>query len=603
MFPDRFPTKRYEDLFVKFKKEVEIANRILGYDIVDLCVNDPQNLLGQTQYTQPALFVVNALAFFDKRDKGETADYFAGHSLGEYNALLAAGCFDFETGLKLVKKRGELIAEAKDGGMAAIVGLDSDTIINSLKNGGVTTIDLANYNTPSQIVISGPKNDIAKAIEILNKAGAKLCAPLNVSGAFHSRYMKPSADSFALFLKEFKFNDPLKPVISNRNARPYEKGEVIENLSLQINHSVLWTDSIRYLMGKDVSIYEELGNGNVLSGLVTKIQKEAEPIYVVDSVAKKDPEVKKLLAPEDLGSKAFKTDYGIKFAYYAGAMYRGTASKELVVRMAKAGHLAFLGTGGMDLAWMEKDIKFIQEQLAPHQVFGANLLCNLQDPVVEENSVALFIKYKIKCLEASAFMDVTPALVWYRLQGLKEDSNGKIELHNKIIVKLSRPEVAEFFLTPPSPKIVAGLVASGKISKRVGELAEKISMIDDICVEADSGGHTDAGHTAILLPAIIRLRDEACKKFNYSKKIRVGTGGGIGTPEAAAAAFILGADFIVTGSINQCTVEAGTSDVVKDLLNQANVQDTTYAPAGDMFEVGARVQVLKKGLFFCSYSQ
>ncbi len=123
-------------------------------------------------------------------------------------------------------------------------------------------------------------------------------------------------------------------------------------------------------------------------------------------------------------------------------------------------------------------------------------------------------------------------------------------------------------------------------------------MADDICVEADSGGHTDRGVAATLLPAIQRQRDAAMAAHAYRKSIRVGCAGGIGTPEAAAAAFVLGADFILTGSINQCTVEAGTSDLVKDLLQEMQVQDTDYAPAGDMFEIGARVQVLKRGLFF-----
>jgi trans-AT polyketide synthase/acyltransferase/oxidoreductase domain-containing protein len=123
-------------------------------------------------------------------------------------------------------------------------------------------------------------------------------------------------------------------------------------------------------------------------------------------------------------------------------------------------------------------------------------------------------------------------------------------------------------------------------------------MADDLCVEADSGGHTDMGVAYVLMPAMLVLRDEMMKKYNYSKKVRVGAAGGIGTPEAAAAAIIMGAEFLVTGSINQCSVEAGTSDIVKDLLQGINVQDTEYAPAGDMFELGAKVQVLKRGLFF-----
>jgi trans-AT polyketide synthase/acyltransferase/oxidoreductase domain-containing protein len=153
-------------------------------------------------------------------------------------------------------------------------------------------------------------------------------------------------------------------------------------------------------------------------------------------------------------------------------------------------------------------------------------------------------------------------------------------------------------MSPVPERLIDKLVREGKVSEQQAGLLAGIPMADDICVEADSGGHTDAGVAYVLMPAMLKLRDEMMRKYNYSKKIRVGAAGGIGDPSAAAAAFTLGADFILSGSINQCTVEASTSDTVKDLLQQMNVQDTDYAPAGDMFEVGAKVQVLKKGLFF-----
>jgi trans-AT polyketide synthase/acyltransferase/oxidoreductase domain-containing protein len=129
-------------------------------------------------------------------------------------------------------------------------------------------------------------------------------------------------------------------------------------------------------------------------------------------------------------------------------------------------------------------------------------------------------------------------------------------------------------------------------------LAPLIPVSGDICVEADSGGHTNQGVAYALMPAMIALRNKVMLEQGYVKEIRLGAAGGIGTPEAAAAAFVLGADFVMTGSINQCTVEAGTSDAVKDMLQTMNVQDTAYAPAGDMFELGAKVQVLQKGVFF-----
>jgi trans-AT polyketide synthase/acyltransferase/oxidoreductase domain-containing protein len=226
-----------------------------------------------------------------------------------------------------------------------------------------------------------------------------------------------------------------------------------------------------------------------------------------------------------------------------------------------------------------------------------NLLHNPSDPAIEEKTVDLLLKYGVRVIEASAYMGITPSLVRYRSNGLRRDA-GRVIAGNRIIAKISRPEVAEAFLSPAPARITGKLVEERKITSEQAELLQEIPMADDICVEADSGGHTDGGVAYALMPAMIRLRDDLMRKYGYTRKVKIGAAGGIGTPEAAAAAFVLGADFILTGSINQCTVEAGISDAAKDMLQQMNVQDTDYAPAGDMFEMGAKVQVLKKGVFF-----
>jgi trans-AT polyketide synthase, acyltransferase and oxidoreductase domains len=202
-------------------------------------------------------------------------------------------------------------------------------------------------------------------------------------------------------------------------------------------------------------------------------------------------------------------------------------------------------------------------------------------------------------VEVSAFMQITPSLIRYKAQGI-EKNNGTANTKNKIIAKVSRPEIAEQFMSPAPEKIIQGLLEQDKIDAMQAELLKKIPVADDICVEADSGGHTDRGVASVLMPAMLRLRDDMMSKYNYAKKICIGAAGGISTPQSMASAFILGADFVVTGSVNQCTVEAATSDLAKELLQQMNVQDTDYAPAGDMFELGAKVQVLKRGLFFAA---
>jgi trans-AT polyketide synthase/acyltransferase/oxidoreductase domain-containing protein len=266
--------------------------------------------------------------------------------------------------------------------------------------------------------------------------------------------------------------------------------------------------------------------------------------------------------------------------------------------MGKAGLLGFLGTGGLRLDRIESDIQYIQSNLNANQSYGMNLLCNLDVPAMEEHTVELFHQYNIKNVEAAAYMQITPALVHFRLKGVKRNQNGNIVIPNNVIAKVSRPEVAESFMSPAPKAIVIKLVEQGKLTREEASLGEQIPMSYDICLESDSGGHTDQRVALTLIPSILALRKDMMEKYHYPKLIRIGAAGGIGTPEAAAAAFMLGADFILTGSINQCTVEAGNSDQVKEMLQTMNIQDTTYAPAGDMFELGAKVQVLRKGLHF-----
>ena len=281
-------------------------------------------------------------------------------------------------------------------------------------------------------------------------------------------------------------------------------------------------------------------------------------------------------------------------------MYKGIASKEMVVRMGKAGLLGFLGTGGLALERIESDLLFIQHELRENGTYGLNLLASPMQPGLDEATVDLYLQFQVPRIGAAALTQITTALVRYRAKGLTLNREGTIHIPNKILAKVSRPEVAEQFLRPPPDALVRRLVESGKITTQEASLVQRLPMADEICVEADSAGHTDRGVLHTLLPVMLRLRNQVVKSYDYPIQIYVGAAGGIGTPEAIAAAFVLGADFVLTGSINQCTVEAGTSETTKDLLREAGVQDTDIVPAGDMFEFGAKVQVFKKGLLFPS---
>jgi trans-AT polyketide synthase/acyltransferase/oxidoreductase domain-containing protein len=608
-------------LFSRHKQLVERADEVLGYSVEDLCLHDPDKQLNKTQFTQPALYTVNALWYFETISaRGEKPHYVAGHSLGEYNALLAAEVFDFATGLELVKKRGELMSQATSGGMAAVLGMRQQAIEEALKEHGLEQVGIANLNTPSQIVISGAKDEVVRARDVLDAGEGVRCIQLNVSGAFHSPLMAPAQSEFRRFLSLFTFSKPKMTVISNVAAAPYPPQQIARLLEEQITSPVRWTDTIRVMMGLGVDDIEEIGPGKTLTKLLSAIRKEAKPLVVsarsaVNGSARNgaNGQVRNQpretsnrpveIRPESLGSASFKSDYNLRYAYYSGSMYKGIASKELVAKMGKAGLMGFLGTGGMRPEEIEADIRWVQRELSEGQSYGMNLLSNPSAPELEERTVALYLSHGIRNVEASAYITVSSALVHFRLQGLEQASDGSILRKNRIIAKISRPEVASAFLAPAPEPIVQKLLSQRRITAEQARLARQVPMADDLCVEADSGGHTDCGVASALLPSITRLRDEVVRERGYAQPIRVGAAGGIGTPEAALAAFMLGADFIVTGSINQCTVEAGTSDAVKDMLEGMGVQDTEYAPAGDMFELGARVQVLKKGVFFPSRAQ
>ncbi|MBL1198128.1 MAG: PfaD family polyunsaturated fatty acid/polyketide biosynthesis protein [Nostoc sp. GBBB01] len=300
---------------------------------------------------------------------------------------------------------------------------------------------------------------------------------------------------------------------------------------------------------------------------------------------------------QQLGDPNFLSFHNVKYAYATGAMAGGIASEEMVIALGKAQILSSFGAGGLSPDRLEAAIKKIQQAL-PHGPYAFNLIHSPSEPAIERRAVDLYLKYQVKTVEASAFLDLTPNIVYYRVAGLGLNDANQIEIRNKVIAKISRREVASKFMQPAPPRILKELLQQGLITDLQATLAAKVPMADDITVEADSGGHTDNRPLVCLLPSIVALRDEIQAQYHYQIPIRVGVAGGIGTPESALAGFMMGAAYIVTGSINQSCIESGACEHTKKLLAQAEMADMMMAPAADMFEMGVKLQVLKRGTMF-----
>ncbi|MDV7246741.1 MULTISPECIES: PfaD family polyunsaturated fatty acid/polyketide biosynthesis protein [Rhodococcus] len=305
------------------------------------------------------------------------------------------------------------------------------------------------------------------------------------------------------------------------------------------------------------------------------------------------------LPPHRLGDHTFGAFHGVSYAYAAGAMANGIASPAMVTALARAGYLASYGAAGVVPARVDAALSELAATLG-ELPYACNLIHSPSEPALERAIVDACLRHGVCCVEASAFMDLSPEIVRYRLSGLSTAPDGRVIRAHRVIAKVSRVEVAELFLRPAPAALVRRLLDRGDITAEQARLGQVVPMADDITAEADSGGHTDRRPLMVLLPDLIAARDRIRRDLPELGEVRIGAAGGIGTPAAAAAAFALGAAYVVTGSINQATVEADQSEATKTLLAGAGVADCTMAPSSDMFELGVQVQVLRRGTMFAT---
>lgn len=302
--------------------------------------------------------------------------------------------------------------------------------------------------------------------------------------------------------------------------------------------------------------------------------------------------------PEWLGDRSFCEVHGVRFPYVVGEMANGITTTRMCIAMAEAGMVGFFGAGGLGYPRVEAAVDELVSKLGKRLPWGVNLIHSPNEVALENRVADLLIRKGVPIISASAFMGLTPAIVRCAAAGLHLDANGRIVRKHRVFAKISRREVAIRFMSPAPADMLKDLVANKLLTATEAELAAKIPVAEDITVEADSGGHTDNQLLVALFPTIMALRDELAVKFAYDRPIRIGAAGGLGTPGSLAAAFAMGAAYVVTGSVNQAAVESGLSEAGKTMLAEADVADVIMAPAADMFELGVKLQVLKRGTMF-----
>ena len=302
------------------------------------------------------------------------------------------------------------------------------------------------------------------------------------------------------------------------------------------------------------------------------------------------------LYPEWLGDRGFQETHGVRFAYVGGALARGIGSTRLVIELGKMGALGMFGAAGLSPEVVEAAIAQISAELDPRGLsWGSNLIHSPNEPELENQIVDLYLRRGVKRVSASAFMGLTPAIVRYACTGLSLADDGSVQRKNHVFAKISREEVARHFLSPAPKKILDQLVGEQKLTKAEAEIAATIPLAEDIIVESDSGGHTDNRPLNALFPTIMNLRDRLSVEFGYDRPVRIGAAGSLGTPISLAAAFSLGAAFVLIGTVHQSAIESGVSDNSRELLAKAELADVAMTASADMFELGVKVQVLKRG--------
>ncbi|KJK59192.1 hypothetical protein UK12_05775 [Saccharothrix sp. ST-888] len=600
-------------LFEEFPELCAEADEIIGRPVRELCLGADRRLLHQTRYLQPALFTVSALMYLRRAREDGPPEFLIGHSLGEYAALFAAGSLGFADGLRLVRARGEIMGRATGGGMLAVVGLESDRLRAALDGPGAAMVaagvEIANHNSPDQTVLSGPEDAVRDLADVLRAAGAAKCVLLNVGVAAHSRHMAGAAGEFGVLLRRVDFAEPRVPVVSNVTARPHRPGEIGELLHRHLLRPVRWWDSLRYLREQGVDALVELGPGSVLGKLWAVAEQrlpKGAPEHRLSAGApehrlrKGGPEPRPrpvpTITPERLGAASFRARYGLRRAYLVGSAGTGVGSAGLVEALGRAGLMGFHdirpGTAGSGAP--------VGGTVPGGAVAGGALLGGvpLGRSGAEAATVDALLGQGVDRVESDHPLGPSRELVRFRCSGAHLDASGRPTAVRHVLARVHGPDHAAAFLSPPADAVLDALVRDGDLTDEEAAAGRRLPVACDVWTDAGSGWRTHTADTGQLLCSVRRVAEQAAVAHGYREPLHVGVGSGVGGPESAAAAFALGADFVVTTGINLCAEESPVPAAVRELLAAVGPADTGWAPAADHFELGARVRVVRRGTLF-----
>lgn len=578
------------DLFDAYPSLLEEADEVLGYSVRALCLDDPGRKLVDTRFTQPAIFVVSALAHRRHLDDGGAAgDVCIGHSLGEYSALHAAGMLGFADALRLVHRRGALMAEIHGGAMCAVIGLEMAPLDALLAESGLT-VDIANHNSFQQIVLSGPQSDIEQAQALLGRRHPDCrVVRLRVSGAFHSRMMRPAARQFEESLATARFSDPASEVIANCSVGAYTRANAASLLARQLVSPVRWLETIQHLLDRGATDFVELGPGEVLGRLLAEIRERHTPLAPADPAPAPAPHPETVA---DAGrrrpassSATFASRWGGRSAFLGGCVGAGATTPALLAALADHGLACFAPSAGMPATAVAATLASARQRVTArdsHALIGLNV-CADDD---HQEMIELALQLDVSALEVAGFHTHDSALIRYRCAG-GADVNDRPR--NRLLAKVRSLDAALAFARPLPEQRIAELLGEAAIDDAQARLLARFPIADAICLDGSGWREPIRGQLARATDLLDSLRDA----LDAEHAVALGLCGGMTTAANVAAAWAAGADFVVLGSILHLCRESGVSDDDREALASARPDGFRKVLDGGGLAFGLQTSVLR----------